>query len=264
MRNKLKTAILLAALLLSSAAQSVKAQEAPSRPPQLRTDGKAVSYAFVSPNVREGLTLEEATRLLGSREESRLVGAARSLACRLRLAARISRAVGSWADGAEHSMILRLTTDGQTVEYAASRLGALERQKAVLFFRRQKSGAARMYVLYVRTNDLARISRTLDADGIQYRTLVPRRHHRAVVYVVDLKGDLRQEQLALAARHLFARLLIFNGTGQFLGDDNSRDQARQLFLQIIRSYESTHSLRKHYCGKLPPVEAQADVSSGIK
>jgi hypothetical protein len=253
MRNKLKTAILLAALLLSSAAQSVKAQEAPSRPPQLRTDGKAVSYAFVSPNVREGLTLEEATRLLGSREESRLVGAARSLACRLRL-----------ADGAEHSMILRLTTDGQTVEYAASRLGALERQKAVLFFRRQKSGAARMYVLYVRTNDLARISRTLDADGIQYRTLVPRRHHRAVVYVVDLKGDLRQEQLALAARHLFARLLIFNGTGQFLGDDNSRDQARQLFLQIIRSYESTHSLRKHYCGKLPPVEAQADVSSGIK
>jgi hypothetical protein len=200
----------------------------------------------VSPNTREDLKLEEAIRNLNSAEEVRLLHETRDLACRVRAKARVNRSLGNWADGAENSLIFRIYSDEPTVRYSAASLGKKWSQKTVLYFRRQASGKARMYVISVRRqhrwlNFVVRtVAKTLDDAGVSYRTLVPLRT-RVMVYVVDLSNEL-QPQVQNAARQLHARPFSFAGTGGFIGNDTDRDQAQEVFAQEIKFYESNHSL----------------------
>lgn len=221
-------------------------QPARSRP--VHSDKKAISYAFVSPNTSENLTLAEAIAGLGSPEEQRLIGEARLVACRLHLALRVQKAVGSWTDGAEHSTVLRLATDETNVRYASAWLGKFARQKAVLYFRPNARGTARMFVLLLpsRSANLAALASGLDADGVENRTLVPRRRG-VVIYIVDLKNEL-QEKVLTSAQRLRGRLSSLRGDGEFLGDENDRDKARVVFDREIMKYEASHPRVRRSCG----------------
>ena len=209
---------------------------------------KAISYGFVSPNTRDDLKLEEAVRNLNSAEEVRLLQETRDIACRVRAKARVNKSLGNWSDGAENSMIFRIYSEEPAVRYAAASLGKTWRQKTVLYFRRQASGKARMYLISVPRKHrelkfLARaVARILDESQISYRTLVPLKT-RVMVYVVDLRNEL-QQQLRKAARKLHARPLAFAGTGGFIGSDTDREKAQEIFAQEIKSYESHHSLNR--------------------
>lgn len=97
---------------------AVPGQQAQQRPGS--STRKSLGYAFVSPNTRENLTLEEAQAALKSAEEKRLITEAREVACRLQQAFNIDRAVGSWSDGAEHSTIIRARTNELSLRYAGS------------------------------------------------------------------------------------------------------------------------------------------------
>ena len=226
-------------LVFVSAAGFANAQSA-----RVQKNRKAISYAFVSPNTRENLTLQEAIAGLGSPEEKRLIEESRLVVCRLHLAARVRKALGSWTDGAENSTVLQARTDQSTIQYAASSLGKFARQKTVLYFHRRRFGEARMYVLFLPRGDLemAAVAAELNSDGVANRTLVPRRR-RMLIYIVDLKNELKEPVLK-AARRLHARLSSFRGAAGFIGDDNDRDKARAIFEQQIKSYEATHSMRR--------------------
>lgn len=202
---------------------------------------KTVSYSFVSPNTRENLTLEEAFRMLNSKEETELVNYLQRLSVCLKLNPMVSKAIGNWIDGAEHSTISRVYTDRSTLLYEDARLGALQRQKTILYFRKKSSGEGRMYILSTRRGrrSLASISKSLDKSGVAFRTLVPASHHRTIIYVVDLKGEL-QSKVRVAARRLGSRLAIVKGTGEFVGDDADREKAQQVFAGIIKDYEDEH------------------------
>jgi len=209
---------------------------------------KTISYGFVSPNTREDLKLDEALRNLTSADEQRLVRETGLLACRVRARARINRALGNWADGAENSLIFRLYSDEPTVRYTVASLGQSWHQKTVLYFRRQRSGQARLYVIstwqqqHSLDSAMRRVARTLDAAGVNYRTLVPLRT-RVLIYVVDLNNELRP-QVRSAARRLHARPLSFAGSGGFIGDDHNRQRAQELFGQEVKAYEAKHSLNQ--------------------
>src|SRR4051812_49212596 len=155
----LSVAILLAAAI-SAYSQRPEADSSAAR----ESKQKAVSYSFISPNTRENLKLGEAIALLNSREEMRLVNSIKRLSRCLGLNPAISRAIGSWADGAEHSTISRTLTDEPTLRYEDARLGKLERQKSILYFRQKAAGAGSMYILYPRRKraGLASVSKTLD------------------------------------------------------------------------------------------------------
>jgi hypothetical protein len=224
------------------------AQQIAKSPPAHSTNN-AISYAFVSPNTRENLTLPEAIAGLSSLEEKRLVSEAHQVACRLHLALRVKKAVGSWSDGAEHSTVIRVTTNKAKLRYASSWLGKFARQKAVLYFRRDPLGAARMFVLLVprRNVDLAAIGSELDADGVENRTLILQRTS-VLIYVVDLKNELTAK-VVIAAKRLRARLSSLRGAGEFIGDDNDRDKARAVFDQEIMKYQAGHPGLPRTCGK---------------
>ena len=250
MNRPAKTIFLLLTLLLSLS-PGVQGQERDQR----KLAEQAVSYGFVSPSTREDLKLEEAVRNLNSADEVRLLHETRELACRVRARPRINKSLGNWADGAENSMVFRIYSDEPTVRYAVASLGKNWRQKSVLYFRRQASGNARLYVISVPRHDrglnlvVLEVSKILDDSQVSYRTLVTLKT-RVMVYVVDLSNEL-QPKVRNAARQLHARPLTFAGTGGFIGNDNDRDQAQEVFAQEIKSYEANHSFNRR-CRQVKP------------
>src|SRR2546428_7819327 len=258
MRNQNCSSLPLLLLLVSvlsawSASLILGEQAAQAQSAQTKQTRKTISYVFVSPNTRENLTLQEAIAGLSSPGEKRLIDAERLLACRLHLAARASKAVGSWADGAENSTFIHFETDQATVRYAASWLGKFARQKSVLYFHRRFSGGASMYVLWLSRGDrdIAAVAHDLDSNGIANRTLVPRRKCM-LIYIVDLNNELKDKVLT-AARRLHARLSSFSGVGGFIGDDSDREKAGAIFEQEIVKYEATHT-GVHPCRKKSSTE----------
>jgi predicted DNA-binding protein with PD1-like motif len=245
MRFKLR-ALLLVVLLLATGEQTFSQQSATRAEEQ----EKAESYTFVSPNTRENLTLAEAIRLLKSREERVFINHIQSLSRCLRLKSAVMKTIGSFTDGAEHSALFRAFIDKPTLRYADARLGKLGRQKTVLNFRQDNSGAARMYVLRIRTGKRTfdSIAKTLDRNGVPFRTLVPEARGRMSIYVVDLSNEL-PNKIVSATRNLGALMTTIKGTGEFIGDDTDRDKAQQVYSGIIKQYEDENPERTRGCSR---------------
>ena len=72
---------------------------------------QTVNYGIVSPNTRTDLKLQEAIAGMNSAEESKLLKQAVNLGCVVRSRIRAFRALGSWSDGAEHSVLFSISGD---------------------------------------------------------------------------------------------------------------------------------------------------------
>lgn len=195
------------------------------------------NYGFVSHNTKENLKLEDAIAGMNSAEETQLVRKSINLGCVVRTQIRAYKALGSWSDGAEPSVMVRFASDEPTVRYLMSRLGRDARQKSILYFHPQTTGDAELFSLQPRRpmRNLKALANTLDRAGIAFRTLVPLKSGTSI-YVVDLKRDLRDEVMA-AAKKLGARVRSQRGKAAFVGDDHAQ-QAQTVFNEEIRNYET--------------------------
>jgi hypothetical protein len=200
---------------------------------------KSLNYGFVSPNTKENLKLEEAIKGMHSPAETKLLKQSINLGCVVRSRIRAFRALGSWSDGAEQSVMLRVESDEPTVRYLMSRLGRDAEQKSILYFHPQPAGAAYLYTLKPRigTRNLTRLANTLERAGIAFRTLVPVGSN-TWIYVVDPNRELRSKVMA-AARRLRARVRSEPGSAMFVGAEQPQ-QAKVVFEQEIRIYEAKH------------------------
>jgi len=235
MINQTSTWRVLTVLLLLAWGSAVSAQEqAP----------KTLNYAFVSPNTRENLKIEDAIKGMNSTEETQLRIKAINLSCVVSSRIRAYKALGAWSDGAEHSVMVRVHSDAATLRYLMSRMGRDAKQKYVIYFHPQPGGPDDFYVLRVRrrARDLVALSNALQQAGIPFRTLVPQ-GNTTVVYIIDLDRELRDKILA-AAHKLRARVSYEAGDADLFGDD-LRAQAKIKFEQEIRNYETKNP-------KLPP------------
>jgi hypothetical protein len=233
-------------LLLISCSLSASGQQRVENAPS-----KSLTYAFVSPNTREGLTLDDAIRGLSSAEEETLLRKAHGLGCVAQTKIHTLKAVGSWSDGAEHSVLLRLQSDVPTVRYIVSVLGRDAQQKAALYFRSDSAGTAQLFTLRSHRRPIQRLSVLLDQLDIEFRTLVPTKTS-TLVYVVDLKRELQSKILA-AARKLRARVNSKRGTAEFVGDDSSREKAAVVFAGEIKQYESANPALVKKCSRIQRV-----------
>lgn len=198
---------------------------------------KVLNYGIVSPNTRTDLKLEEAIAGMSSAEESKLLNQAVNLGCVVRSRIRAFRALGSWSDGAEHSVLLSVNGDEESLRYVLSRLGRDTQQKYVIYFHPKPQGTADLYTLRLRTRarNLVALTNALERAGIPFRTLVPSGNTTAI-YIIDLDRDLRTKIL-LAARKLRARVSSQPGNAALFGDDE-RQQAKAKFEQEIKNYET--------------------------
>ena len=198
---------------------------------------KPLNYGIVSPNTRTDLKLTEAIKGMSSAEESKLLKQAVNLGCVVRSPIKAFRALGSWSDGADHSVLLRVNGDESALRYVLSRMGRDAQQKYVIYFHPTPAGAADLYILRPRTRarNLVTLTNALERAGIPFRTLVPSRAATAI-YIIDLDRDLRAKILA-AARKLRARVTSQAGNAALFGDDE-RQQAKAKFDEEIKSYEA--------------------------
>ena len=194
------------------------------------------NYGIVSPNTKTDLKLADAIAGMNSAEESKLLKQAINLSCVVRSRIRAFRALGSWSDGAEPSVLLRINGDEATLRYVLSRMGRDAEQKYVIYFHPQPKGSADLYVLRPRkgAKNLVALSNALERAGIPFRTLVPSNGTTAI-YIIDLDRDLGAK-IMTAARTLHARVTQQSGNAQLFGDDE-RPQAKVKFEQEIKSYE---------------------------
>jgi hypothetical protein len=223
----------------------------------------ALNYGFVSPNTKENLKLDDAIAGMNSAEETQLVRKSINLGCVVRTQIRAYKALGSWSDGAEHSVMLRVASDEPTVRYLMSRLGRDARQKSILYFHPQPGGDAELYTLQPRrpVRNLKALANTLERAGIVFRTLVPLKSG-TWIYVVDLKRDLRDEVMA-AAKTLRARVRSQRGKAAFVGDDQAQP-AQQVFNEEIRSYETRNPNLPPTCDLQPRRGTKATTQKGAK
>ena len=200
-------------------------------------DQKSFNYGFVSPNTKTDLKLEQAIAGMKSVEEAKLLNKAVNLGCVVRTRITAFRALGSWSDGAEHSVLLRVRGDEATLRYVLSRMGRDAEQKYVIYFHPKVGGNVDLYTLRPRTRarNLVALTNELERAGIPFRTLVPTRETTAI-YIIDLERDLRDE-IMNAARRLRARVSKEAGNAQLFGEDE-RDKAKQKFEQEIKDYET--------------------------
>ena len=197
----------------------------------------ALNYGFVSPNTKENLKLEDAIKGMRSTEETKLVQKSVNMGCVVSSQVRAFRALGSWSDGAEHSVMIRVRSDEPTVRYVLSRLGRDARQKSILYFHPETDGAADLYTLKPArsTRNLTELAQALQRAGIEFRTLVPVKSG-TWIYIVDLKRELRAKVMA-AAKRLGAKVSSESGNAAFVGDDQP-DEAKVVFDEEIRQYET--------------------------
>ena len=211
---------------------------------------ESLNYGFVSPNTRDDLKIEAAIKGMNSPEESRLLNEAVNLACVVRSRIRAVRALGSWSDGAEHSVMLRVKSDEAAVRYLLSRMGRDAQQKSVLYFHPQPSGGAKIYILKPRRHggNLIAVANILERAGIAFRTLVPTRR-ATLVYVVDLRHELHAKVMT-AAKRLRARVSSQTGSAAFIGDDSVQEKANIAFEREIKGYETRHPRLPSACPEL--------------
>jgi hypothetical protein len=200
-------------------------------------DQKSVGYGFVSPNTGENLKLEQAIKGMSSREEFALRNKAINMSCVVRVRIRAFRALGSWSDGAEHSVMVRFQSDEPTLRYVLSRMGRDAQQKYVIYFHPQPRGSADLYTLRPRAGprNLVALTTALERAGIPFRTLVPL-NGTTNVYIIDMDRDLRPKILS-AAKRLRARVTHEPGNAKLFGDDE-RQKAKTVFEQDIKTYET--------------------------
>jgi hypothetical protein len=200
-------------------------------------DQKSFNYGFVSPNTKTDLKLEQAIAGMNSAEEAKLVNKAVNLGCVVRTRITAFRALGSWSDGAEHSVMMRVRGDEATLRYVLSRMGRDAEQKYVIYFHPQVGGTVDLYTLRprMRWRNLVALTNELERAGIPFRTIVPSRETTAI-YIIDLDRDLRAK-IMNAARRLRARVSQEPGSAQLFGDDE-REKAKVKFEQEIKEYET--------------------------
>jgi len=199
-------------------------------------DQKSFNYGFVSPNTKTNLKLEHAIAGMKSADEAKLLKKAVNLGCVVRTRITAFRALGSWNDGAEHSVLVRVRGDEATLRYVLSRMGRDAQQKYVIYFHPQPGGKVDLYTLRPRTRrNLVALTNELERAGIPFSTIVPLRETTAI-YIIDLDGDLRPK-IMTAAQRLRARVTQEPGNAKLFGDDE-RQKAKLKFEQEIKDYET--------------------------
>lgn len=199
------------------------------------------SVEFMSPNVDENLTFDQAYSRLHSSNQAAYHEVAKDVLKQANLQAIKSlNAVGDWSDGAENSIVQVLpAADPGLTRYVAAWHGLLLNQKSILHFASDPKGQDSVYQVTIHQPDTAKVRADLSRFGIQYRTIIPGRDSNTVL-VYDQGGGLRSNIEAFAEDQ-DASVRETRGTGELIGASSrnpSRTEARAKYREIIREYEA--------------------------
>lgn len=198
---------------------------------------------MVSPNIKENMNYEEASKMLTSPEQARAVSIAKDLIDKQKISGKIESAIGDWEDGAENSVKIDVKgiKDFEQLAYTASKLGAMLNQKAVVAFQKKKDGPD---ILHKITADkpMDQVRKILSDNGISFRTMVGDRAKTSVT-ILD-KGSQLTANVAKFLGAINGKSEAVRGVGEFIGG-NTRIAGKKAYKGVIDNYERSFPNRVH-------------------
>ncbi len=210
-------------------------------PPAGRPEGQKSHSLFVSPNVAEGLTIEQALKALKSpqhqiakKQYEDIVNRYRALMSQ-NFRCQLHDSVGDWSDGAENSLHLEIwNADPILLKVMAAEMGLVSDppQKAVAFFYPQPNGADIRWRSILSEN-LEKIRMELDRVDLQYRTLIP---HENAWEIIICGGEKELLHKIKKLPDFFVKSAYYHvGHFEYFGDEN-RQKSGELYRQIIEEF----------------------------
>jgi hypothetical protein len=208
-------------------------------------------HIFASPNEKDVLTWEEALENYNGPSQDFVNHIGRSIDQMLGLDSLHHDAIGDTKTyGTENTVVSDINNvrDFDELRYAAALRGRALNQKSVLAFWDDKGGKNAMYYMMVPEANLPKIRGQLDDAGLEFRTLRPHENQTLVqIYAKDPEADL-------AALHKLASVYSaqghditiqrVRGTGEFVGEADTREEAQRNYAKIISDYEGDYPDRR--------------------
>lgn len=213
--------------------------------PTYRGMPPAADVELYSPNTTE-MTFHAAEDAMYAPGQRQARAIAQDIDDQLAMFTKSHNGIGDWSDGAENSVITEVDAarDFDELRYNAALKGKVMNQKAVLAFRVSEDGPDALYRMTVPSSDLISIRDRLDAAGIHHRTLIPDGGDTHVV-VFDF-GATADESVAKVAEQYDTKAQKIRGTGEFVGEADTREAAQANYDKVIKDYESKYPDRRHY------------------
>jgi len=211
--------------------------------PRYQIQGKS-GTEFFSPTT-EPMNFDEAVKAVNSSKQVDAHLVSGHIDNALNLNSTAHDGIGEWKDGAENSVIHEITglKDFDELRYAAALKGRALNQKAVLAFEAGDGNDA-IHKTTVPTDNLQEIRGKLDKAGIVQRTLLPDGKNTAIM-VFD-QGNKLGSNIADVAKQYGTKAQTIRGTGEFVGESDTREGAVKNYTGIIKDYEQKFPDRGHY------------------
>lgn len=214
------------------------------------TTGRPKAFSFVSPNVREGLTFEQARQAL---ETPRHTGMKRNFEIvdkNLKVQGSSKSALGDWADGAENTVFWEGRSPGRdTLIYKEAVKALMSEQKQYIWFEVGKKGADALYEIRYKGIDPVDVKAALQDAGITFKTIG---EQKALVF--NKSGEYFDAQMGakvIKAAELLGldkkSIKTYTGEGGFEGSwlesEGARADAANIYRDIIKAYEQKTGTR---------------------
>ena len=197
------------------------------------TEDAPKAILFASPNTRECLNVEQATKQLTGDEHARMAKIYADRANQLGLTAFSYNAIGDWSDGAENTIYSEVSNarSYEDVERLAAVCGMASQQKAVIPFFVEADGADAVYKIRVPRGNGAGVRKSLDEVGLQYRTFVT--CFDSIQVVIFDKGSILKDSVSKFASIYGTQPEEYRGRGDFLGG-NTRVEGKAAYQKVLK------------------------------
>lgn len=202
----------------------------------------------VSPNIEEGLSNAKVVKRLRNDEAARFRSVLRDRAKALGWKAVPRYAYGVWKDGGENSFSVYLpeVESLDDLKRYAAEAGLAGFQKGVIAFIQKDGGKGRLYRFEVpkesgtrvtrpsKDDEWTKINEVLQANGIQYSTIIPLPRGGHVIEIIDMDGGL-DESVGNVLQHYGikkGRGEVIYGEAEFIGG-NTRAEGRREYRRVL-------------------------------
>jgi len=200
----------------------------------------AEAYQFYSPNIDEGLTFETALERTKSGNQQLYKTITEDVDRQLGYTSKSVNAIGDWSDGAENTIFneIQKVNSYEELRYNTAIKGKVGKQKAVIPFMVNSTGADSLYLVDLKDIKIADLRGKLDELGFEFRTLAEQQDGTKVV-IFD-PGSQLTENITKLGETFNTDITLKKGQGEFLGGE-TREEGLSIYDDVINGYESVTS-----------------------
>lgn len=204
--------------------------------------------SFVSPNEAVNLQFKDAVKRVKSPEHLKAVQEFEKISRQDGIRGQTKSGIGVWSDGAEDTsyFVSSERVDPEKFVYDNAKKALITNQKQFISFVSDPAGKDELYSFSFKGKNPKAISDILSKNGIVYQTI-----GEGEVLIFNKAGDYfdneivaKLEKVATQLKLDKSSISLYNGNGDFYGSwlpgEEARAEARQIYSDIIASYEKKY------------------------